>query len=292
MTYPGNPSLSPDVQRRILTTYRQSLQSAQQGNLDEALLGCDFVLRLDPQFGAARTLQQMISARKPPEAFAELLAALDGTAAPPGASDLRSSFTQMLAERRFAEILNAAERDKRLVSRTRSWRAWSRKRSRATRPTLRGQVRRRRRAAMRTGEREEAQRLIDKARSLDATHPRIVELDEMVAHYSDPSREMGGRRRGIAVEEEEPAASAPAEEAAGAPLELPELDFSFGDLAAESGAGAEGAGSGDEELGRPAEETSGASPAPAHRGPGGLRSRRVPGCHRRLVPHLPDRHRP
>ena len=258
MTYPGNPSLSPDVQRRILTTYRQSLQSAQQGNLDEALLGCDFVLRLDPQFGAARTLQQMISARKPPEAFAELLAALDGTAAPPGASDLRSSFTQMLAERRFAEILNAAERDKRLVSADPELaRLVTEAQSRYEADPYVAKFADAAALAMRTGEREEAQRLIDKARSLDATHPRIVELDEMVAHYSDPSREMGGRRRGIAVEEEEPAASAPAEEAAGAPLELPELDFSFGDLAAESGAGAEGAGSGDEELGRPAEETSG-----------------------------------
>ena len=43
MTYPGNPSLTADVQQRILTTYRQSVQSAARGSRDEALLGCDFV---------------------------------------------------------------------------------------------------------------------------------------------------------------------------------------------------------------------------------------------------------
>jgi tetratricopeptide (TPR) repeat protein len=259
MTYPGNPSLSPDVQRRILTTYRQSLQSAQQGNVDEALLGCDFVLRLDPQFGAARTLQQMISARQPPEAFAGLLAALDGTEAPPGASDLRSSFGQMLAERRFAEILNAAERDKRLVSADPELaRLVAEAQSRYEADPYVAKFADAAALAMRTGERDEAQRLIDKARSLDATHPRIAELDEMAAHYNDPAREMGGRRRGISVEEDEaPAASAPPEEAAGAALELPELDFSFGDLAAEAGGGAEGAEGGDEAPGRPSEETSG-----------------------------------
>ena len=62
MSYPGDPALASDVQQRILTTFQQTLELAGQGNRQEALLGCDFILRLDPQFGPARTLQQMINA--------------------------------------------------------------------------------------------------------------------------------------------------------------------------------------------------------------------------------------
>jgi tetratricopeptide (TPR) repeat protein len=255
MTYPGNPTLSPDVQRRILTTYRQSLQSAQQGNLDEALLGCDFVLRLDPQFEAARTLQQMLSARRPPEAYAELLAALDGAGAPAGDSDLRSSFSEMLGERRFAEILNAAERDKRLVSADPElMRLVEAAQSRYEADPYMVKFADAAALSMRSGNLDEAGRLIEKARSLDATHPRLAELDEMLGYYSDPERQMGGRRRGISVEEEPPAASAPEPSES---VELPDLDLSFGDLDAGGEAGAEGPGAGGEGFERPTEETSG-----------------------------------
>ncbi|KAB2965791.1 MAG: hypothetical protein F9K18_06270, partial [Thermoanaerobaculia bacterium] len=252
MIYSGNPTLSPDVQRRILTTYRQSLQSAQQGNLDEALLGCDFVLRLDPQFGAARTLQQMISARKPAEEFAALLAALDA----PASSDLRSAFTQMLGERRFAEVLNAAERDKRQVAADPELaRLVEEAQSRYEADPYVSKFTEAAALSVRSGELEEARRLIEKARSLDATHPRVAELEEMLGHYGDPEREMGGRRRGIAMAEEPPAAAGPPPAAPEAGLELPDLDFSFGELA-DGSAGAEQEAEGGA-LERPAEETSG-----------------------------------
>src|SRR5436305_11466959 len=56
MNYPGNPSLSADAQQRILGTFQQTLDLAEQGNRQEALLGCDFVLRMDPHFEPARRL--------------------------------------------------------------------------------------------------------------------------------------------------------------------------------------------------------------------------------------------
>jgi len=196
MTYPGNPSLSPDVQRRIQTTYRQSLQSASTGNREEALLGCDFILRLDPQFVAARTLQQMLTSGGTLEAFQELLAALDRPGGAEAASALRTSFAEMLEGRRFADLLNAAERDQRAV---------------AADPELARLVERAQASyeadpyvvkfaqaaeqALAAGQSEEARGLIEKARSLDPGHPRIAELDA----------QLGG----------------------GAALELPELDFSL-----------------------------------------------------------------
>lgn len=58
MRYVGNASLSQHIQERILNTFQQTLGLAQEGNHQEALLGCDFILRLDPLFEPARRLQE------------------------------------------------------------------------------------------------------------------------------------------------------------------------------------------------------------------------------------------
>lgn len=60
MTYAGNPSLSPEVQRRTTATFEQSLQLAAQGREQEALAGCEFILGLDPLFQPARKLQERL----------------------------------------------------------------------------------------------------------------------------------------------------------------------------------------------------------------------------------------
>ena len=60
MSYPGNPSLASDTRDRILSTYRQTLDLAGDGRIQEAALGCDFILKMDPQFGPAGTLQSRL----------------------------------------------------------------------------------------------------------------------------------------------------------------------------------------------------------------------------------------
>jgi tetratricopeptide (TPR) repeat protein len=60
MSYPGNSSLAPEIQERILSTFSQTLDLASQGSRQEALLGCDFVLRMDPLFEPARSLQKRL----------------------------------------------------------------------------------------------------------------------------------------------------------------------------------------------------------------------------------------
>jgi tetratricopeptide (TPR) repeat protein len=62
MSYPGNSSLAPEIQERILSTFSQTLDLASQGSRQEALLGCDFVLRMDPLFEPARSLQKRLEA--------------------------------------------------------------------------------------------------------------------------------------------------------------------------------------------------------------------------------------
>ena len=46
----------------MLDTFEQTLDLAGEGNRQEALLGCDFVLRMDPQFEPARLLQERLRA--------------------------------------------------------------------------------------------------------------------------------------------------------------------------------------------------------------------------------------
>lgn len=261
MSYSGDPALASDVKQRILTTFRQTLELATKGSRQEALLGCDFILRLDPHFGPARTLQQMVQAGRsgpdlaalfgggevaPPDAppsapstfaapaepayFEDLPLALpdDFAFAPAAAAAPRERFAQLFAERRFGDILAEAEQDRRAVAadpEARQLADQARARLEAA-PYVKTFVDSARQA-LQTGDTEEADRLIRKARVLDADHPELLALEEAKRFYSDPERSMGGRRRGIEMDEEpESLASAPVS-APSEDLELPEVDFSF-----------------------------------------------------------------
>lgn len=244
MTYPGDASLSPEIQQRISTTYRQTLQLASQGKRQEALLGCDFILRLDAQFGPARALQQMIQSGSPKETFVEMLAAVPeaapraaqapqfegltdlrldvaDAAASGAAPDLATRLQELLAARRFQELVAIADGERRSV---------------AADPGLRQLVETARarmeaepyvlsfvdpaRQALQAGEFDEFERLMRKARALDPSHPALAELDEAKVHYQDPERVLGGRRRSAAARP--PSEEAPIDQE----LELPDLDFS------------------------------------------------------------------
>ena len=130
MTYPGDSALASDVQQRILTTFQQTLELASQGNKQEALLGCDFILRLDPSFKPARTLQQMVKADKLGPELRELFAP------EPAASSETSE-----ADPYILTFLASA------------------------------------RQALAAGDAAEADRLVKKARALEAGHPEIARFE-------------------------------------------------------------------------------------------------------------------
>ena len=91
MSYAGNPSLPADVQKRILETFRHTLDVAARGSLEEARLGCDFVLQLDSQFTLASVLADRLRGASGPVAIDDLRARLDGESAPaPAATALRA----------------------------------------------------------------------------------------------------------------------------------------------------------------------------------------------------------
>ena len=62
MAYPGNPELSPQAQDRVATAFKQVMGKLQEGNREEALIGLEFVLRLDPRYAPAQNLHPQLSA--------------------------------------------------------------------------------------------------------------------------------------------------------------------------------------------------------------------------------------
>src|SRR5574342_523125 len=54
--YPGNPSLPREVRDKVLSTFKHTLNLYQGGKLDDCLIGCDFILKMDPRFSPARRL--------------------------------------------------------------------------------------------------------------------------------------------------------------------------------------------------------------------------------------------
>ncbi len=60
MVYPGNSELSSEAQERVMTAFRQVVTKLQDGQREEALIGLEFVLRLDPSFAPAANLQRQL----------------------------------------------------------------------------------------------------------------------------------------------------------------------------------------------------------------------------------------
>lgn len=88
MSYPGDSSLSQEIRERIVNTFDQTLDLAEAGNTAEALLGCDFMLRLDPLFEPARTLQDRIQNADPPFDVADLRGTIEWISEGDAAADL------------------------------------------------------------------------------------------------------------------------------------------------------------------------------------------------------------
>jgi tetratricopeptide (TPR) repeat protein len=61
MAYPGNTDLSQQAKDRVMTAFKQVVGKLQQGNREEALIGLEFVLRLDPAYAPAINLHQQLS---------------------------------------------------------------------------------------------------------------------------------------------------------------------------------------------------------------------------------------
>ncbi len=64
-SYAGSPALSREAREKVLQTFRHTLSLAQSGKADEALLGCDFILKMDGRFAPARALLDALRTAAP-----------------------------------------------------------------------------------------------------------------------------------------------------------------------------------------------------------------------------------
>ncbi|HVG08057.1 MAG TPA: hypothetical protein VNM67_10160 [Thermoanaerobaculia bacterium] len=239
MSYSGNPSLSSDIQNRVLGTFEQTLGLAAEGSRQEALLGCDFVLRMDPHFEPARQLQERLRNSSGPVSVDDLLAptALDpfagaidlpdlpgfGDAGPP-AGDLRSRFQALLDGRQFQELMTLAQQQQVAVGADHElMRIASEAQERLEAEPYVNKFVTAAREAARQGNREEAERALNKVRTLDPTHPAIAELaGAPAAAVSAPADAFPARDAGFELALDEPSFGGLD---TGFGTELPELAF-------------------------------------------------------------------
>ncbi|HEX5758931.1 MAG TPA: tetratricopeptide repeat protein [Thermoanaerobaculia bacterium] len=215
MTYRGNSALPPDAQRRIEGTFDQTLALAEEGNRQEALLGCDFILRMDPRFEPARRLQERLGEASGAVQVKDLRLGVDGAgpepavpaaepaeelwtgleleelpdlppldfpetapAAPDGRAALRAEVAALLERRAFDAALAAAAREPQAVAGDPELAALvETAQSRLEAGPYVERFLAAARAAREEGNAAEAGRLLAKARSLDASHPEVVRLD-------------------------------------------------------------------------------------------------------------------
>jgi tetratricopeptide (TPR) repeat protein len=57
-SYPGNPSLPVEVREKILATFRHALNLFTSGNVSDCVIGCEFILKMDPRFTPAQRLRE------------------------------------------------------------------------------------------------------------------------------------------------------------------------------------------------------------------------------------------
>ncbi|HYL05920.1 MAG TPA: hypothetical protein VE075_07760 [Thermoanaerobaculia bacterium] len=188
---------------------------AEKGSRQEALLGCDFVLRMDPLFEPARRLQERLEAATGPLAVDDLRRMEPGSggsapsppARPPAAAGgpepehdplwvdldglaselpdlpdphpgaLRAEFETLLAERRFQELqLRARAEAAAVTADLELQRLASLAQERLEAGPYVSKFLQSARDSLRNGNAAEANRLLDKARTLDPTHPGLAEL--------------------------------------------------------------------------------------------------------------------
>lgn len=212
MSYPGNSSLSSDVQQRILSTFEQTLGLATEGSRQEALLGCDFVLRLDPQFEPARRLQERLKngsgavevddlriAIAQPAVPAEMFASLedfdlpDFPAPAAGGGNLRAELQELLDQHRLNDLMNRAHAESAAVTADPELRRIveaAQERLEAEPYVLK--FVNSAREALRKGDDAEVQRLIAKAKSLNPHHPDLAELERAAVPAANPLQENAG----------------------------------------------------------------------------------------------------
>ena len=198
-SYPGNPSLPKEVRDKILSTFRHTLNLYKEGKAEDCLIGCDFILKMDPRFAPARQLME--KAKNP--ASEVNVAGLEALVAeaPVRAERASSPETDRLLVR-AAESFNTRDFDAAIASAEQVLQVLPgnqdaaeilrKARERKGAQPLFEAARQRAIAALDGRRNGEARAALEKMRSLDADHPAVALLERRLAKPpAEPAPELG-----------------------------------------------------------------------------------------------------
>jgi tetratricopeptide (TPR) repeat protein len=197
--YPGNPSLPREVRDKILSTFRHTINLFKEGKTDDCLIGCDFILKMDPRFGPAR---QLLEKSKNPAAdvdIAELEAIVAETpvrqerVASPETDRLLVRAVESLNARDFDAAIAAAEQVLGTLPGNQHAAEILHKARQRKSAAPQFEVARQRAIAALDGSRTgEARAALEKMRGLDPEHPAVALLERrLAAPAAPPPRDVG-----------------------------------------------------------------------------------------------------
>ncbi len=239
--YPGNPSLPREVRDKILSTFRHTLNLYKEGKTDDCLIGCDFILKMDPRFAPARQLME--KAKNPANeidvARLEAIVAETPTRQERAASADTDRLLVRAAEsfnaRDFDAALAAAEQVLQVLPGNQDATQILEKARQKKNAQPQFEVARQRAIAALDGHRtSEARAALDKMRSLDPEHPAVALLDRRLA--APAAAELGeSTNPGLSlVDEPPPVAPPPRPAPPPPPPPIPDMGGGLGDLSLDS----------------------------------------------------------
>lgn len=180
--YPGNATLPNEVKARVLSTFRQTLDLYNQVQLDDVIVGCDFLLKMDPLFEPAKKLREKAKNPAANVDLAELEAiaaagAPPAPAAPAAASVDLSEAREALAARDFhraSELASAALRGDMMNEEAQRISEEATEKLEAD-PFIQ-QFASKARQQIQNGDLPGARATLEKARALDPEHPLLAEV--------------------------------------------------------------------------------------------------------------------
>lgn len=192
--YPGNPSLPREVRDKILSTFRHTLNLFKESKTDDCLIGCDFILKMDPRFTPAR---QLLEKAKNPAADVDVAALESVVAETPTRQERVASVDTDRLLVRAAESFNARDFDAAITSAEQVLQVLpgnhnameileNSRQKKSAAPQF--EVARQRAMAALDGHRmNEARAALEKMKSLDAEHPSIALLERRLNAPAEPS---------------------------------------------------------------------------------------------------------
>lgn len=197
--YPGNSALPGEVKQRVLSTFRQTLDLYNQGLLDDVVVGCEFLLKMDPLFQPAKKLMEkaknpastvdvpsLMALVGPAPAAPPVAAPSSGRAAAPASPSAAalslSEARAALADREFQRAIDLTSE----VLRTDMMNEEAQRLAEEARGKLEAdpfiqQFAVKVRQQLDHGDAATARATLEKARGIDPDHPLVLQLDPEVA---------------------------------------------------------------------------------------------------------------